>query len=765
MKKVKLTLAVVLLSIATVFAQSPEAFKYQAVVRDGTGELITNTLVNFRMSIRQGSAGGTIIYQETHNDVLTNQFGLVSLTVGEGTPVIGTFSSINWGNGTKYLETEFDFAPADGKDFVSLGTSQLMSVPYALYAKNVENGDNLGNHIATQNIRLNNHWLSNDGGNEGVYVADDGNVGIGLTSPDAKLEVYKNSYIGGDGNVETYEVVGTLGWYNNDANSLNQLIGGISMQNTNGWWDGNIEKLDAALTFQTMENSIVSEKMRILHNGNVGIGITNPTEKLEVNGNIEATFFIGDGSLLTGVSGSDNLGNHTATQSLNMANYGITNLLNPTNPQDAATKYYVDNNGDNLGNHLATQILNLNGNRIINVTNPTGPQDAATKSYVDSQVSGDNDWGINGDHVYTGTGGSFPSGNVGIGTDNPTNAKLEISNAAGVGIRVNSPGHNGLWMETPAVNGVYVNTPSYYGFAVDNPGLGGVYVDQSGENGMYINNSTKDGIAIDNSGYYGIDINTTYFSGMRIQSTGTHGIDIYNPGQDGVQITNPVGNGMRIASPGLDGIIIETATDDGIDVDNAYDDGIYTSTLASLAEWGVYTPNKIHAQNITSKGMSTYGKFTGSGVLEPGDIVCIAGGYEENVLGQESSPVIKVEKAGSYNSEKIFGVVEYKVYVREETKNQSNGFTKTIKSFRYESGNVGNGNYLSIVVFGTADVKVNSGELIQSGEALTAGNGGAKKVRTTEVNGIKVAENVGVLGKALENSNGRGTIKVFINCK
>ncbi|MBC8488969.1 MAG: hypothetical protein H8D45_23360 [Bacteroidetes bacterium] len=736
MKKVKLTLAIALLSIATVLAQSPEAFKYQAAVRDNNGDLLINQNVGLRLTIRNLSPTGGIQYRESHN-VTTNEFGMVSVALGTGTVEIGIFANITWNSGDKYLEVELD--PVGGASYTSMGASQLLSVPYALYAK------------TAQSVPADGDWTVN--GND-MYSTPTGNVGIGTNDPDAKLEVYKNSYIGGDGNIDTYEVIGTLGWYNNDVNSLNQLIGGISMQNTNGWWDGNIEKLDAALTFQTMENSIVSEKMRILHNGNVGIGITNPTEKLEVNGNVEAVSFIGDGSGLTGISG-DNLGNHLATQNLNMANNGITNLLNPSNPQDAATKYYVDNNGDNLGNHLATQILNMNSNRIINVTNPSAPQDAATKSYVDSQVSGDNDWGINGDNVYTGTGGIYPSGNVGIGTDNPTNAKLEISNAAGVGIRVNSPGHNGLWMETPAVNGVYVNTPSYYGFAVDNPGLGGVYVDQSGENGIYINNSTKDGIAIDNSGYWGIDINGTTFSGLRLQNTGTHGIDIYYPGEDGIQVTGPSDDGLTVSG----------ADDDGVEVFSATDIGVYAETTNPSDQYGVYTPDRIYGINITTKSISTYGKNTGSIMLEPGDVVCIAGGYTENVLNNDDSPIVHVKKVSGKNSEGILGVVEYTVTIKQETEQLSNGKTETRKSFHYDQGSAGNGDFVSIVVFGPTDVKANSSSTIQAGETLTSNEKGASKVRTTEVNGIKIAENVGVLGKALENSNGRGMVKVFINCK
>lgn len=149
-------------------------------------------------------------------------------------------------------------------------------------------GDNLGNHISLQNLRLNNHWLSGDGGDEGIFISSDGKIGLGTNDPDATVEAFKNFYIGGDGNVETGETVGTLGWFNNDANSLNQLVGEIKMINRSGWWDGTIGKLDAAMTFSTMEDGVVTEAMRVDYNSNVGIGTIAPAYKLEVNGTFQA---------------------------------------------------------------------------------------------------------------------------------------------------------------------------------------------------------------------------------------------------------------------------------------------------------------------------------------------------------------------------------------------------------------------------------------------------------------------------------------------
>lgn len=115
------------------YTQSPEAFKYQAVVRDG-GEIITNQTIGFQLSIIQGNPSGTIVYTETFTPV-TNSYGLVNIEIGTGT-TNDNFSTINWSNGPYYIETAVDFS--GGISYTIMGTSQLISVPYALYSKNAE---------------------------------------------------------------------------------------------------------------------------------------------------------------------------------------------------------------------------------------------------------------------------------------------------------------------------------------------------------------------------------------------------------------------------------------------------------------------------------------------------------------------------------------------------------------------------------------------------------------------------------------------------
>ena len=138
MKKILLSLfAIATLSI-TSFGQAPEGFKYQAVVRDAGGLILNNQAVGMRLTVQQGSIGGTVVYTETFSTT-TNAYGLVNLEIGTGTTT-DDFTTIDWSNGPYFMETAVDFL--GGMTWVVMGTSQLMSVPYALYAKTAENVTN-----------------------------------------------------------------------------------------------------------------------------------------------------------------------------------------------------------------------------------------------------------------------------------------------------------------------------------------------------------------------------------------------------------------------------------------------------------------------------------------------------------------------------------------------------------------------------------------------------------------------------------------------
>jgi hypothetical protein len=119
--------------LSTVQAQSPKMFKYQTVVRNSAGLIVQNQAVAFKISILQGSATtGTVVYSETHHKT-TNDFGLVNLEIGSGTNASGTINAINWANGPYFVKVELDIN--NGTTFITMGTSELLSVPYALYAE------------------------------------------------------------------------------------------------------------------------------------------------------------------------------------------------------------------------------------------------------------------------------------------------------------------------------------------------------------------------------------------------------------------------------------------------------------------------------------------------------------------------------------------------------------------------------------------------------------------------------------------------------
>ena len=117
--------------------QAPAGFTYQAVARDVSGAILPDQAVSFHIFILQGGPGGESVFDEKHFAV-TNQFGLVALTIGQGEEQAGNLATVNWADGPFFLKVEFD--PAGGNNFSLMGANQLLSVPYALYAEQAGTG-------------------------------------------------------------------------------------------------------------------------------------------------------------------------------------------------------------------------------------------------------------------------------------------------------------------------------------------------------------------------------------------------------------------------------------------------------------------------------------------------------------------------------------------------------------------------------------------------------------------------------------------------
>lgn len=130
MKRANYLIVLFTLFAATSMAQVPQKFAYQAAVRNSLGQAITNQNVAIRVSLLEGSVEGSVAYSETHS-VVTSSFGTVNLTIGNGGSQVGNFAEIPWSESI-FIKVEID--PSGGTSFVDMGTSQLLSVPYALKA-------------------------------------------------------------------------------------------------------------------------------------------------------------------------------------------------------------------------------------------------------------------------------------------------------------------------------------------------------------------------------------------------------------------------------------------------------------------------------------------------------------------------------------------------------------------------------------------------------------------------------------------------------
>jgi len=176
MKHLSLMVIGLLIGLST-SAQSPSKFNYQAVARDGAGDLVTGQAVSVKISILSGSASGTSVYSEDHSPT-TNAYGLFNFQIGNGTGASGDISTIDWGSTSHFIKVEMD--PAGGTNYAVTSTSELVSVPYAEHANSVAN-DAVDDADADPANEL--QFLSQSGD---TIAISDGNY-IVLTTPEPVL--------------------------------------------------------------------------------------------------------------------------------------------------------------------------------------------------------------------------------------------------------------------------------------------------------------------------------------------------------------------------------------------------------------------------------------------------------------------------------------------------------------------------------------------------------------------------------------------------
>lgn len=193
----KICLLLGFLYIGTIsFGQAPDSLSFQAVIRNEDGSLLTNQMVSARIGIYQGAEDGTIVYEETHTGN-TNANGLLTLIIGGGTVQSGSFSSIDWSVGPYFIKRDID--PAGGTNYLISGTSRFLSVPYALYALSSGSGgggDNLGDHIADEDLDMDGNIIkSSDASKSLKILANLEGQGIEIEAQSGGINFYSGDTI------------------------------------------------------------------------------------------------------------------------------------------------------------------------------------------------------------------------------------------------------------------------------------------------------------------------------------------------------------------------------------------------------------------------------------------------------------------------------------------------------------------------------------------------------------------------------------------
>ena len=362
MKKKIALLAYLLISIS-ILAQTPQKMSYQAIVRDASNVLIANKNIGVRISILQNSVSGLVAYAETHS-VMTNSNGLVSLEIGGGTPLIGTFSSIPWQEGSFFIKTETD--PTGGTLYTIVATSQILSVPYALYAGKSSNGWNL---TGNSGISVGNNFIGTTDYTDLLFKVNNKKAGLINIDKFNTSFGYLSSFYNTSGTRNT--AIGYEALFSNTTGSKNTSLGYAAMTyNTVG--SSNTAIGNVALFKNVEGNHLVAIGDSALYNnieeGNTAIGSNAMFENTTGKNNTS----IGFEALKNNTNGRDNvavgyLAMRNSTECYNNVAVGSKALFsNSTGDYNVANGYFALYNNTNGNYNIASGYQTLYNNTLGN---------------------------------------------------------------------------------------------------------------------------------------------------------------------------------------------------------------------------------------------------------------------------------------------------------------------------------------------------------------------------------------------------------------
>ncbi|MFN0176370.1 MAG: hypothetical protein ACKVU0_17140 [Saprospiraceae bacterium] len=376
-------LSVLILNFSLLYAQSPQGFKYQGVARNAANQPISSQNIALRLSIvldPDGDGDGPLVYRERHQTT-TSDLGVFSLNIGQGTVLSGTFANIIWGGNLHALRTELD--PMGGNTFTFMGSSPILSVPYALHAETASSANSESQTLALNGTQLSisqgntvdlngiggggsSPWLTN--GTNVFY--NNGSVGIGTNAPTRHLEIR-----GADDRF--IRIHATNG---GSSETGIELLRG----NTAGT-DWRISNDGGELGFTQGSDNFLTEAnrhMTLTAVGNLGLGTDAPARKMEIRENIAPTLrlhaFNTSGSTEAGIEMVR--GNASSGTDWKMVNDGGV-LRIKTGADNFAT------DGQTVAEFSSTGNLNLQGNELKNIAAPVAGTDAVNRDWVTGQLN------------------------------------------------------------------------------------------------------------------------------------------------------------------------------------------------------------------------------------------------------------------------------------------------------------------------------------------------------------------------------------------
>ncbi|MBL7766848.1 MAG: tail fiber domain-containing protein [Chitinophagaceae bacterium] len=486
-----------------IMAQPPNKFSYQAVIRDANDVLLVNTTVGIKVSILQdlGMMGIVPVYIETHT-ATTNNNGLLSIQIGNGTPISGTISSISWSVWSYALKTEID--PAGGSNYSIIGTAPLLSVPYAMYANS--SGDN--------------KWTST--GPNHIANTNSGNVGINIGIPPNKLSVVGNSSIIGNVGIGTHfptEQLHTTGAVRH------QSLSGIGTRAVYANAEGKLEvPLNSTATNSTVQNGpagncqIVTSTITLS-----GLPTSIPSQNISVNLNvscysaswIKAFIVAPNGDILNLTSNGQTGGFNNCIQNITFTDFGFgkmtpwnTTYFNYVN-SNAVTDISPQPEGEmttwcSITPTVATFGAIAGGN-----INPNGIWTLKILQDYPSSSWSLNSWSVNAPLIATGVNGTFPKWNNNFLSTNSNISEVNDKIAIGMPFPSHKLTVNGdiraFGASVLASNALKVqNSDLSYSFGLEKDNINGGRLSIAGNWNMLFATNGIDRMVINNGGAVGI---------------------------------------------------------------------------------------------------------------------------------------------------------------------------------------------------------------------------------------------------------------------